>query len=377
MSNMNAVIKKQENGTWAFRASLKFDPKTGKRIQRRRSGFRTKAEAKDAYYKLLATDFKTLRQKEEHLVNFEDFVENTFKPWYKTQVKIQTFDDRSRLMKRYFKEFWNMKITAFDSLTVQKWQNSLLEGHSALYARRIFMTLSMVLQRAVTLEVIPKNPARIVGNIKAYQPEIDFWTKEEFEKVIAAASVDSFPDHFTFVCVWISFMTGLRSGEAKALQWEDLDWDNHTITVNKTVIRKGIDKFFFSTPKTKSGYRTLSLDQQTMDILLAWYEDQRIMNKSSFILSMDGLPLAQSSLAKMVDSAAEKAHVHRITVHALRHSHASLLIHMGENPLRIKERLGHADVRTTLGIYGHLYPNSNVEIAERLGNLIMAPQNVK
>ncbi len=51
-------------------------------------------------------------------------------------------------------------------------------------------------------------------------------------------------------------------------------------------------------------------------------------------------------------------------------SHASLLISMGENPLVIKDRLGHEDVQTTLGTYGHLYPNSNFQVANRLSNVI-------
>ena len=64
------------------------------------------------------------------------------------------------------------------------------------------------------------------------------------------------------------------------------------------------------------------------------------------------------------------AGVHRIKIHALRHSHASLLISMGENPLLIKERLGHEKIQTTLGTYGHLYPNSNLEVANKLTGVL-------
>ena len=64
------------------------------------------------------------------------------------------------------------------------------------------------------------------------------------------------------------------------------------------------------------------------------------------------------------------ANIHLITMHALRHSHASLLISMGENALITKERLGHEDIETTLGAYGHLYPNSNFEVARKLKGVI-------
>ena len=64
------------------------------------------------------------------------------------------------------------------------------------------------------------------------------------------------------------------------------------------------------------------------------------------------------------------AGVHRIKIHALRHSHASLLISIGENALLIKERLRHEKVQTTLGTYGHLYPNTNVEVANKLTGIL-------
>ena len=64
------------------------------------------------------------------------------------------------------------------------------------------------------------------------------------------------------------------------------------------------------------------------------------------------------------------AGVHRIKIHALRHSHVALLISMGVNPLIVKDRLGHEKIQTTLGTYGHLYPNSNFEVAKMLGGII-------
>ncbi|MYV15965.1 tyrosine-type recombinase/integrase [Lactobacillus rossiae] len=70
-----------------------------------------------------------------------------------------------------------------------------------------------------------------------------------------------------------------------------------------------------------------------------------------------------------MDTYSTLAKVRRITVHGLRHSHVSLLISLGENSLQIKERLGHEDIETTLGTYGHLYPNSNFEVAKKLNGI--------
>ena len=64
----------------------------------------------------------------------------------------------------------------------------------------------------------------------------------------------------------------------------------------------------------------------------------------------------------------EKAEVKKIRVHDLRHSHVAYLIHQGVDPLVIKERLGHKDIRITLNTYGHLYPNQQRKIANLLDN---------
>ena len=75
-------------------------------------------------------------------------------------------------------------------------------------------------------------------------------------------------------------------------------------------------------------------------------------------------------LPRALEKLAGLAGVHRIKIHALRHSHASLLISMGENPLLIKERLGYEKIQTTLGTYGHLYPNTNMEVAKKLTGVL-------
>ncbi|QEA52620.1 tyrosine-type recombinase/integrase [Loigolactobacillus coryniformis] len=123
-------------------------------------------------------------------------------------------------------------------------------------------------------------------------------------------------------------------------------------------------------PSLKSCLRnqlTSSIDKQTIDYLEEWYEDQRLMTRSEFVLSQDGAPLNSTYINDTVHDYGELAKVPTVTAHALRHSHASLLI---SHPLVIRDRLGHKDVRTTLEIYGHLYPKSDIEASKRLEGLV-------
>ncbi len=277
-------IKKAGNGTYYFRANLGYHPVTGKQIQKYRSGFTTKKEAREEYSKLILSSIQELEEKKK-TISFQKFIEETYLPWYKTQV--------------------------------------------------------------------------------------DFWTLEEFQKVISLLYKGDYYEHYLFISFWLLFMTGMRIGEAAALLWSDIDFDTGLLSITKTMYYKSMDNFKPVEPKTQASIRTIYIDTDTIRELMAWQEVQKkVLNNCDFVLSYNGIPTSKHTLPRALEKLAELAGVHRIKIHALRHSHASLLISMGENPLLIKERLGHEKIQTTLGTYGHLYPNTNLEVANKLTGIL-------
>ena len=117
----------------------------------------------------------------------------------------------------------------------------------------------------------------------------------------------------------------------------------------------------------KSPFLTLSGSNE----LKAWQSvQQQVLPDCPLVLSYNGTPTSKTTLPRALEKLSNLAGVHRIKIHALRPSHASLLISMGENPLLIKERLGHKKIQTTLGTYGHLYPNTNFEVAKKLTGIL-------
>ena len=97
-------IKKADNGTYYFRANLGYNPITEKQIQKYRSGFRTKKEAKEEYSKLVLASTEELTTKKDG-VSFQQFIEETYLPWYKTQVKESTYLNRATTIKKHFSYF--------------------------------------------------------------------------------------------------------------------------------------------------------------------------------------------------------------------------------------------------------------------------------
>ena len=363
-------IKRANNGTYYFRANLGYDSVTGKQIQKYRSGFSTKKEARAEYSKLIiaAEDELAMEKKQP---SFKQFIEEIYLPWYKTQVKESTYRNRLNTIEKHFKFFYWKKVNEIQPIHVQTWQLKLAKDYSPNYVRIIQGMLSLAFDRAIILGLAKKNPARMVGNIKYKKVKVDFWTLEEFQKVISLLYKGDYYEHYLFICFWLLFTTGLRIGEAAALQWDDIDFESGLLSVTKTLYYKSMNEYKFVDPKTSASIRTVVFDEDTIRELKDWREVQKkVLKDCNFVLSYSGIPTSKHTLPRALENLAGLAGVHRIKIHALRHSHVALLISMGVNPLIVKDRLGHEKIQTTLGTYGHLYPNSNFEVAKLLGGVI-------
>jgi len=364
-------IKKADNGTYYFRANLGFHPITKKQIQKYQSGFKSKREAREAYSKLMLTKPEEFaEQEQENEITFKEFIEDVFLPWYKTQVKERTYDNRLPTINKHLSYFSALKLRNIEPMHVQKWQLKLTKTLKPSYVRGIQGLFAMAMDRAVVLGLASSNPSKIIGNVKKQKTKIDFWTKEEFEKVLSLIYKEDYYQHFTFISLVFLFMTGMRIGEATAIQWSDIDFESGILKIEKNLYYKNLDDYRFVETKTKASERHIVLDSDTLMLLQEWKEVQQAVVKTDFVMSYNGHPTQKHTLSHAITRYSGLAGVHRIRIHALRHSHASLLISMGENPLIIKERLGHEEIETTLGTYGHLYPNSNFDVAHKLKGIL-------
>jgi integrase len=107
------------------------------------------------------------------------------------------------------------------------------------------------------------------------------------------------------------------------------------LSIDKTLYYKNQNDYRFTEPKTKTSIRHNVLDKTTLLLLKAWKNAQQKVFKTGYIMSYNGISTQKYSIAHAIKRYTKKAGVHRIRIHALRHSHAYLLISMGENPLII------------------------------------------
>ncbi|MEL5938202.1 tyrosine-type recombinase/integrase [Tetragenococcus halophilus] len=368
---MEGIYKDKKTGKWYFTASLGFDGITGKRIQKKRMGFRTQKEANAARTELLK-EYHEMGKISHSNMSYFLFMEEIYIPEYKARVEESTFISRGPVLNQMRDYFGKKKVSDINALQVQQWKKELLAKYSQNYARLLFGMFRKSLDMAVSLNIIKKNVSKQVEMISKEKKMVQYWTKEDFEKVVRTFDVNDYYEHYCFVMVWLYFMTGLRVNEATALLWgRDIDFEKKTLTVHGSLRYKTKNDWELGPTKTKAGRRTIALDDDTIMILQDWKKRQEEFAPMQFVLSYDGCPSLKSTINRIVKRHARLAGVPEIQPKGLRHSHASLLINeYNANPLLVKERLGHEDIQTTLGTYGHLYRNVNYEIANRLNGSV-------
>ena len=256
-------IKKADNGTYYFRANLGYHPVTGKQIQKYRSGFATKKEARAEYSKLILASAEEIAEEKE-CVTFKKFINEIYLPWYKTQVKESTYKNRYSTIQKHFAYFYKKDTNKIEPIHVQNWQLKLAKEFSPNYVRIVQGMLAVSFDRAIVLGLAEKNPARMIGNVKSKKVKVDFWTLEEFQKVISLLYKGDYYEHYLFISFWLLFMTGMRIGEAAALQWSDIDFETGILSINKNLYYKSMKEYKFVEPKTQASVRDIVIDSDTI-----------------------------------------------------------------------------------------------------------------
>lgn len=375
------MIKKYttKNGEtrYLFQTYLGIDPITGKERRTTRRGFKTIKEAKQAERNLLL-DVEENGLPSNQSDGFQDpTFEELASLWlenYKTTVKPSTFENvRSKVEKmteEHFKELKLKKITvAYCQKVVIKLSKSyVLYNHYLSVINRIF-------KYAVLMDVIDSNPFDKVIKPKSKQTQRkgNFLTKEELKEFLKLAQNATLS--YFFPLVHLMSYTGLRQGEALALKWSDIDFENKKITVDKTAVRIK-EKQTIQTPKTKNSKRVISIDPTTLSILKSWKKDQ------IKIYFKNGKHFEGDENFIFTNQRGEWVHIHNfiryfkrfiadhklkpITPHGLRHTHASLLFSAGVEPKNISDRLGHSTVQITLDLYTHITEEQRSDTVEKL-----------
>lgn len=346
---------KTDHGTWYV--SFYYRDMNGKNIKKKKNGFSTKKEALAWERNFIETKSGTLN------ITFKAFAE-IYKQDMKPRLRYNTWITKEHVIEQKFIPFFGNKIMSeITAADVVKWQNKMINyrnengiGYSETYLRTIHNQLSAIFNHAVRLYSLRSNPVRQAGSMgREKSREMEIWTREEYQR-FSEQIKDNKDSFFAFE---ILYWCGLRIGELLALTGKDFDFENNTLTINKSYQRLHRQDII-TAPKTEKSNRVIALPEVLAESLYRYLKRKRRLGSSKRIFTM-----SKNFLHTEMSRGAEAAGVKRIRIHDLRHSHVSLLISLGFTPVDIAGRLGHESISITLH-YAHMFPTRQTEMAQLL-----------
>lgn len=328
--------KKADGKTWYY---LKYY-KDGKTYTKR--GFKTRNEALNYY----STFTQEIDSKTD--VSYKTF-EQVYEMWleiYKDRVKESTLVKTTTAFRLHILPYFgDKKVKDINSYMVQEYALKLRDFTSG---KEIFNKASNIMKYAINLGIIQQNPFEYVElpKFKKYKKHETYLEVEDINKLLNV--IDDYSNYCAFRLL---IYTGLRRGELLALEWNDVDFKNKTVNVNKTLTYGKGYKTIVNSTKTQNSIRTVDIDDETLKHL----KNLKLQTQSKLVFpnSKDGYQRL-SNLQDRLNKYCKKANINKIRVHDLRHTHASLLFASGSTAKEVQERLGHTDIKTTLNIYTHL-----------------------
>ena len=252
-----------------------------------------------------------------------------------------------------------------------------LSGKTILEHHRL---LRAMLHKAVYWQLIVANPAERVQPPKARKPKRRSYDDEQTKILLENLELLSSEDTKYKIAIILTVFTGVRLGELMGLEWQDVDFKNGIISINRSSQYLADMGVFTKVPKTESSIREIAIPEFIISLLeeyKLWYEEQKSiygelwMNSDRLFVQADGKPMHPSTISKWFVKYVGQIGLPVINFHGLRHTNASLLVAQNIDIAVISARLGHAQISTTLDFYVHPLLSHNRKAGYALENLLL------
>ena len=273
-------------------------------------------------------------------------------------------------------------------LHCQQVLNEMTDDYSGATIRLTYVTMGSFFKSALENDLILKHPMSGVKLPKTTHSinDIKYMEIDEQRKFLAVAKGTRAYNQFVFL-----LETGLRTGELIGLTWNNIDFENRTLTVDKSLrFDYKTKEWRASPPKTITSYRTIPLTKRAYAILKSLYDgkntrkesetlarvltfsdrrtdETRSMNMKDlvFISNENGEPIKNDSYNLDIETLCKKANIQHFSMHSLRHTYATRAIEMNVQPKVLQKLLGHSSLKTTMDIYVHVTDDSLLKAVEQ------------
>ena len=393
---MAGSIEKRGKNSYRLTVSEGFDL-SGKPMIHRKTVHGTKKDAEVELAKFvtevqngLVIDGKSLK--------FSEFTEIWKRDYGSKELAPSTYKRYCRMLEKrllpYFEHFYISKIKPTDIMKfydllekdtqlVRKQGNNGAKTKKPLSGKTILehhRLLRAMLHKAVYWQLIVANPAERVQPPKARKPKRRSYDDEQTKILLENLELLSIEDTKYKVAITLTIFTGVRLGELMGLEWQDVDFKNGIISINRSSQYLSDMGVFTKVPKTESSIREIAIPEFIISLLeeyKLWYDEQKSTvgdfwhESNRLFVQDDGKPIHPSTISKWFEQFVKKIGLPVINFHGLRHTNASLLVAQNIDIAVISARLGHAQISTTLDFYVHPLLSHNRKAGYALENLLL------
>lgn len=386
-----------DSGVWECVADGPRDPVTNKRNQVRRRG-KSKGVAKKKVE-------EEIKKQEDHGVNsktnknatFEHVAWEWFEVYALTGVKDSTIRNRRSSVKVLLRYIASINVANIETRQLQGIFVDLFKKNlSPSLMENAKVTANSIFKYAVEHKIRVDNPvpAVVIPRKKLTVEEIEnstveekFFERYELEEFLQMALTEGLPNDKEWF--YLLAFTGLRVGELCALKWTDINFDENTIRITKTLDMPdhNMRQFKLTPPKTMAAIRTIDVDESILLMLkthkvlqakikLSTRKGIEDYHEGNFVFCrQNGYPYSSRFIYDRIIRIIKKTSITKIEgPHILRHTHITMLTEAGVDLKTIMDRVGHEDSKTTMDIYTHvtekMKEDATAKIKNRYGDIL-------
>ena len=367
---MKGSIRQRSAGTWELTVDQGRDG-LGRRQRRFVTVRGTKAQAQRRLRELLSTIDRGLDLPPDKVL-LRDWLQRWLREVVAPTRRRGTYERYECCVRRQISPaIGHIELGRLSPGDVQAMEGRLLAiGMTPWVVVTVHRVLSVALNDALRLEMIYRNPVSVVSPPAVVRREI---VAPDIAAVRAILRLAEAEDHPLYPCIHLIAYTGVRRGEALGLTWDNVDLQGGRIRIVASLRRYNGIGLVIDPPKSRAGRRIIDLDdgtvgllvrhqarqQETMEVMGAAYQDA-----GRVFAGPCGEWIVPDRVLRVLKALGLRVGQHNMTVHSLRHFHATVTLQSGQNPVVVSKRLGHANVSITTNVYAHVLPGWQRQAAD-------------